>query len=36
MKTVFVTGADRGVGYALCERFLEGGWHVIAGQFMPD
>ncbi|MGN0478402.1 MAG: SDR family NAD(P)-dependent oxidoreductase [Hominenteromicrobium sp.] len=36
MKTVFITGADRGVGYALCERFLEGGWHVIAGQFMPD
>ena len=36
MKTVVITGADRGVGYALCERFLEGGWHVIAGQFMPD
>ena len=36
MKTVFVTGADRGVGYCLCEDFLEGGWLVIAGQFMPD
>ena len=36
MKTVWVTGADRGVGYALCERFIEGGWHVLAGQFMPD
>ncbi len=36
MKTVFVTGADRGVGYCLCECFLEGGYHVIAGQYMPE
>ncbi len=35
MKTVFITGADRGVGYSLCECFLQGGWHVIAGQYMP-
>ena len=35
MKTVLITGADRGVGYALCECFLQGGWHVIAGQYMP-
>ncbi len=36
MKTVFITGADRGVGYCLCECFLNGGYHVIAGQYMPD
>lgn len=36
MKTVMITGADRGVGYALCECFLNGGWHVLAGQFMPE
>ena len=35
MKTVFITGADRGVGYSLCECFLQGGWHVIAGQYIP-
>jgi NAD(P)-dependent dehydrogenase (short-subunit alcohol dehydrogenase family) len=35
MNTVFITGADRGVGYSLCEYFLQGGWHVIAGQYMP-
>ena len=36
MKTVLITGADRGVGYCLCECFLEGGYTVIAGQYMPD
>ncbi len=36
MKTVVITGADRGVGYSLVECFLSGGWHVLAGQFMPD
>lgn len=35
-KTVLITGADRGVGFALCEYFLKGGWQVIAGQYMPD
>ncbi len=35
-KTVLITGADRGVGFALCECFLKGGWQVIAGQYMPD
>ncbi len=33
---VVITGADRGLGYALCERFLHGGWQVFAGQYMPE
>lgn len=36
MKTVFVTGADLGVGYCLCECFIKGGYYVVAGQFMKD
>jgi NAD(P)-dependent dehydrogenase (short-subunit alcohol dehydrogenase family) len=35
-RTVLVTGADRGLGYALCAGLLERGWQVFAGQFMPD
>ena len=34
-KTVFVTGADRGLGLALCAGLLERGWRVFAGQYMP-
>jgi len=30
MKTVLITGASRGVGYATTTRFLNEGWHVIA------
>ena len=36
MKAVVITGADRGIGYALCEEFLSGGYRVFAGQFLPD
>lgn len=36
MKTVFITGADRGIGFSLCRCFLEAGWKVFAGQFMKD
>lgn len=36
MKTVLITGADRGVGYSLTELFVQGGWNVYAGQFMPE
>lgn len=36
MKTVMITGADRGVGFALCQYFAEGGWRVFAGQYMPE
>lgn len=32
----FVTGADRGLGLALCGELLEQGWSVWAGQYMPD
>ena len=35
-KTVLVTGADRGLGLALCAGLLEQGWHVFAGQYMPE
>ena len=36
MKTVLITGADRGVGAGLASTFLEAGWLVFAGQFMPE
>lgn len=36
MKSVFITGADRGIGLALCRCFLENGWRVFAGRFMQD
>ena len=32
----FVTGADRGLGLALCANLLQRGWHVYAGRYMPD
>ena len=35
-RTVLVTGADRGLGFALCAGLLKGGWHVFAGQYMPE
>jgi len=31
-STVLVTGAGRGLGLALVKRFLEGGYHVLAGK----
>ena len=34
--TAFITGADRGLGSALCVELLERGWTVFAGQYMPD
>ncbi|MDF2538318.1 MAG: hypothetical protein K0S76_1339 [Herbinix sp.] len=36
MKTVVITGADRGLGYSLCEEFIKLGYMVFAGQFMPE
>lgn len=35
MQSVFITGADRGIGFALVKKFVESGWEVYAGQFMP-
>ena len=34
MNTVFITGADRGIGFALCEEYLEHGWKVFAGRYL--
>ena len=34
-QTALVTGADRGLGLALCEDLLERGWQVFAGQHRP-
>jgi NAD(P)-dependent dehydrogenase (short-subunit alcohol dehydrogenase family) len=34
--TALVTGADRGLGLALCADLLDKGWRVFAGQFMAD
>jgi len=35
-SAVFVTGADRGLGFAICVGLLEKGWRVFAGQYMPE
>lgn len=34
-QTVFITGADRGLGLAMSTGLLERGWQVFAGQNMP-
>ncbi len=31
-----VTGADRGLGYAITTELLKQGWTVFAGQYLPD
>lgn len=36
MQTVYVTGADRGLGLALTKALLEQGCRVFAGSFLPD
>lgn len=36
MKSVFVTGADRGIGLELSRCFLENGWQVFAGRYMEN
>jgi NAD(P)-dependent dehydrogenase (short-subunit alcohol dehydrogenase family) len=36
MKTVLITGADRGLGHGLTTVFLNAGWIVFAGQYMPE
>jgi NAD(P)-dependent dehydrogenase (short-subunit alcohol dehydrogenase family) len=36
IETVFISGANRGVGLALAERFLNGGFRVFAGVRKPS
>jgi len=36
LQTALVTGADRGLGLALCANLLQRGWNVFAGQYLPD
>ena len=33
-KTVFITGADKGLGLSLVKRFVQGGFSVFAGYFL--
>jgi NAD(P)-dependent dehydrogenase (short-subunit alcohol dehydrogenase family) len=35
-QIAFVTGADRGLGLALCAELLACDWRVFGGQYMPD
>jgi NAD(P)-dependent dehydrogenase (short-subunit alcohol dehydrogenase family) len=35
METVVITGANRGIGLALCKTFLDAGWQVFAGCRQP-
>lgn len=34
-RYAFVTGADRGLGFGLCQSLLKRGYVVFAGQYMP-
>jgi NAD(P)-dependent dehydrogenase (short-subunit alcohol dehydrogenase family) len=36
MPSVIITGADRGLGLALCKEFLNRGWTVFAGKYLDD
>lgn len=36
IKTVFITGADKGLGFSLAGRFLHAGTRVFAGQYHAD
>jgi len=36
MQKVFITGADRGLGFSLCKEFLLRGWTVFGGKFLQD
>ena len=36
MKSVIITGADRGLGLSLCREFLDRGFTVFAGKFLKD
>lgn len=36
METVVITGANRGIGLALCQTFLGAGWQVVAACREPE
>jgi NAD(P)-dependent dehydrogenase (short-subunit alcohol dehydrogenase family) len=36
MPNVIITGADRGLGFALCKEYLSRGWTVFGGKFIDD
>ena len=36
MKTVVITGATRGIGYALTQKFLKGGYNVVGFYHSSD
>ncbi len=36
IETVLVTGADKGLGFSLAQRFLQEGTRVFAGQYQAD
>ena len=36
MQSVFITGADRGLGLSLCKEFLKREWIVFAGKYLND
>jgi NAD(P)-dependent dehydrogenase (short-subunit alcohol dehydrogenase family) len=36
MPNVIITGADRGLGFALCKEYLSRGWTVFGGKFLDD
>ena len=36
MRTVLITGANRGIGLAFCKYYLETGYHVIACSRQPE
>lgn len=35
-QVAVVTGADRGLGWGICQELLARGWRVVAGQYMPQ
>lgn len=35
-QIIFITGADRGLGFALVKDFLDRGDFVFAGQFLTE
>lgn len=35
-ETILISGADKGLGFALAARFLRADWRVFAGAYQPD